>query len=276
MWKGVWLADRAYGAVRTRMGLAVRVLAADFEEFLGELWGRVWITALLGPRCVDRFSCRLERDSSEVFRSHDLFSKSVLSHRVCYGRVIKCVQQLCATENKDDQGVYCVPCAALLLDPDVLFGLRVAFELLVRNSLILKNSTWNEDWCVSTVRGTDCYATRAMFSCSLHRFSQLSRSNRHHRMTTCPINTTLPSFPTMAWPLFDSSNILSTNKRRERSALRAVAQHVPGTSSSCHAAENHAIDIAWLCCEIGSRHDVVVKLLSLNLSCQKLRPKSCR
>ena len=69
-------------------------------------------------------------------------------------------------------------------------------------------------------------------------------------------NTTLPSFPntvlavdipaqppptTMAWSLFGSSNIPSTSKRRERSGLRAVAQHLPGTSSSCHGAENHSI-----------------------------------
>ena len=120
-----------------------------------------------------------------------------------------------------------------------------------------------------------------MFLCSPHWFRQFSRSKSNHRMTTCPINTTLPSFQTMAWPLFDSSNILSTSKRRERSGFRAVAEHVPDTSSYCHADENHAIDMAWLC----SRNDVVVKLLkspcteqggrevcSSRLSCHKVPP----
>ena len=30
--KAAWLADRAYGVVATRMGMTVRVLAADFED----------------------------------------------------------------------------------------------------------------------------------------------------------------------------------------------------------------------------------------------------
>ena len=59
--KTAWLADRAYGVVTTRMGLAVRVLAADLEEsiklvqpdnyskFLGELWDVSGLPLSCGP-----------------------------------------------------------------------------------------------------------------------------------------------------------------------------------------------------------------------------------
>ena len=46
-----------------RMGLAVRVLAADFEEIMKLVQPDVWIAALLGPRCSNGFLPRLEGDS---------------------------------------------------------------------------------------------------------------------------------------------------------------------------------------------------------------------
>ena len=65
--KTAWLADRAYGVVTTRMGLAVRVLAADFEEiiklvqpdtcskFLGELWDVSGLPLSSSPDAVTDF-----------------------------------------------------------------------------------------------------------------------------------------------------------------------------------------------------------------------------
>ena len=75
--KAARLADRAYGVVTASMELAVRVLAADFEEITklvqpdncskfqgGSCWTCLDCRSL-GPRCTDRFPCRLDGGCSD-------------------------------------------------------------------------------------------------------------------------------------------------------------------------------------------------------------------
>ena len=50
--------DRAFGAVTTRLGLAVRVKKQQTSRVVG----CVWTAALMGPRCCDTLSCWLAGD----------------------------------------------------------------------------------------------------------------------------------------------------------------------------------------------------------------------
>ena len=78
--KTAWLADRAYRVVSIRMGLAVRVLAADFEEiikqmrpdnyckFLVDLWDVSGLPALPGPDAVTYFFAGWKVTPLKTFR----------------------------------------------------------------------------------------------------------------------------------------------------------------------------------------------------------------
>ena len=78
--KTSWLAERAFGVVTTRLGLAVRVRTADFEEvmrlvqpenytkFLGELWDVSGLPLSWGPEAVTDFLAGWKVSPVRTFR----------------------------------------------------------------------------------------------------------------------------------------------------------------------------------------------------------------
>ena len=74
--KTPWIAERAFGVVTSRLGLAVRVKTdseevvrlvqpENYTKFLGELSGRFWTATLMGSRCCDGLSCWMESELCE-------------------------------------------------------------------------------------------------------------------------------------------------------------------------------------------------------------------